>query len=75
MAKIYTRGLRNSLFMLMLNYILRNTSFDGPHSATSRAIIPKNIKANNIVNFTGSTSLIWTRDILVHIFIFLFSSK
>jgi len=72
MAKIFTRGLKNSLLMLVFNCILGNTSFDGSYSAASRAIIPKNIKANNIVNLTGSTSLIWTRYIRVHIFLFYF---
>jgi hypothetical protein len=54
--------------MLIFNYIIRNTSFDGPKPVANRAIIPKNIKANKIMNFTASTSLIWTRYHLVHVF-------
>jgi hypothetical protein len=54
--------------ILIFNYIIRNASFDGPPSAANRAIIPKNIKANKIMNFTASTSLIWTMYHFVHVF-------
>jgi hypothetical protein len=57
----------------LFNYIIRNTSFDGPQSAANRTHIPKNIKANNRMNFTTPTSWIGARDILKHIFLFSFS--
>jgi hypothetical protein len=41
--------------------VLGNISFHGPQSTTGRAIIPKNIKANQTMNFTTSASFIWTR--------------
>jgi len=41
--------------------VLTNISFHGPQSTTGRAIIPKNIKANQTMNFTTSASLIRTR--------------
>ena len=53
-------------------YLIRFTSFDGPPSIANRAIIPKNIKANNRMNFTVFTPLIWTRQQFIHIF-FIFS--
>ena len=53
---------------MLFNYIIRNTPFNGSRSTTSWAIIPKNIPAYKVMNFTASASLIWTRDHFVHVF-------
>ena len=48
---------------------IRNTSYDGSRSIAHRAIIPKNIKAYQTMNFAASASLMWTRYYRVHIFL------
>jgi len=62
------RSFISSTLMLKFIYIIRNLSFDDSQSSANRAIIPKNIITNNSMNFTSSTSLIWTRYIHIHIF-------
>ena len=53
---------------LLLNNSIRNTSFDDPYPFAHRAVIPKNIKAYQTMNFAASASLMWTRYYSVHIF-------